>query len=185
VRRFWPLWLFLWAALNALFQAGDAFNLYVTLELLGLSAVALVALTGSGPALWGAMRYLLVSLLGSLAYLWASRCCITPTAPSISPCSASAPTAACPGGAAGRDDRRAVAQDGPVPVPRLVAARAWQRARAGQRAAFRAGGQGVVLPAAAALVHLHAGDQGLPILLGSLGAAAVFWGSIQALRQRA
>jgi formate hydrogenlyase subunit 3/multisubunit Na+/H+ antiporter MnhD subunit len=27
-------------------------------------------------------------------------------------------------------------------------------------------------------------DQGLPILLGSLGAAAVFWGSIQALRQR-
>ena len=69
VPRFWPLWLFLWAALNALFQAGDVFNLYVTLELMGLSAVALVALTGSGPALSGAMRYLLVSLLGSLSYL--------------------------------------------------------------------------------------------------------------------
>ena len=34
-RYFWPLWLFLWSALNALFLAGDIFNLYVTLELLG------------------------------------------------------------------------------------------------------------------------------------------------------
>ncbi len=67
--RFWPLWLFLWTALNALFLAADLFNLYVTLELLGLAAVALTALGGSGDALTGAMRYLLVSLLGSLAYL--------------------------------------------------------------------------------------------------------------------
>lgn len=66
---FWPLWLFLWAALNALFLSADIFNLYVTLELLGLSAVALVALAGSADALTGAMRYLLVGLLGSLAYL--------------------------------------------------------------------------------------------------------------------
>jgi formate hydrogenlyase subunit 3/multisubunit Na+/H+ antiporter MnhD subunit len=36
---FWPLWLFLWAALNALFLSADIFNLYVTLELLGLAAV--------------------------------------------------------------------------------------------------------------------------------------------------
>jgi len=68
-RHFWPLWLFLWAALNALFLSGDIFNLYVTLELLGLAAVALVALAGGADALTGAMRYLLVSLLGSLAYL--------------------------------------------------------------------------------------------------------------------
>lgn len=66
---FWPLWLFLWAALNALFLSGDAFNLYVALELLGLSAVALAALTGSAAALRAALRYLLVGLLGSLAYL--------------------------------------------------------------------------------------------------------------------
>lgn len=68
-RHFWPLWLFLWAALNALFLSADIFNLYVTLELLGLAAVALVALAGGADALSGAMRYLLVSLLGSLAYL--------------------------------------------------------------------------------------------------------------------
>ncbi len=66
---FWPLWLFLWAALNALFLSGDIFNLYVTLELLGLAAVALVALAGGADALTGAMRYLLVSLLGSLCFL--------------------------------------------------------------------------------------------------------------------
>jgi len=66
---FWPLWLFLWAALNALFLSADIFNLYVTLELLGLAAVALVALAGGANALTSAMRYLLVSLLGSLFYL--------------------------------------------------------------------------------------------------------------------
>ncbi len=66
---FWPLWLFLWSALNALFLSGDIFNLYVTLELLGLAAVPLVALSPSAEALPAAMRYLLVSLTGSLSYL--------------------------------------------------------------------------------------------------------------------
>jgi len=68
-RHFWPLWLFLWAALNALFLSADIFNLYVTLELLGLAAVALVVLAGGADAVTAAMRYLLVSLLGSLFYL--------------------------------------------------------------------------------------------------------------------
>lgn len=66
---FWPLWLLLWGALNALFLSGDAFNLYVTLELMGLSAVVLVALAGSVDALGGAMRYLLMTLTASLIYL--------------------------------------------------------------------------------------------------------------------
>ena len=66
---FWPLWMLLWAALNALFLSADLFNLYVTLELLGMAAVALVALAGGTNALGAAMRYLLVSLLGSLFYL--------------------------------------------------------------------------------------------------------------------
>lgn len=66
---FWPLWMFLWAALNALFLSGDIFNLYVTLELLGFAAVALTALSGEAAVLRAAMRYLLVSLSGSLLYL--------------------------------------------------------------------------------------------------------------------
>ena len=43
-QRFWPLWLLLWTSLNALLLSGDLFNLYVTLELLGIAAVALAAL---------------------------------------------------------------------------------------------------------------------------------------------
>jgi formate hydrogenlyase subunit 3/multisubunit Na+/H+ antiporter MnhD subunit len=68
-RHFWPLWLFLLASLNALFLSRDAFNLYVALELNGLSAVALVALAGGRAALGSALRYLFVSLTGSLLYL--------------------------------------------------------------------------------------------------------------------
>ena len=68
-KYFWPLYFFLLASLNALFLSADIFNLYVTLELIGFSAVALVALAGKGPALTAALRYLLVSLAGSLFYL--------------------------------------------------------------------------------------------------------------------
>ena len=67
--RFWPLWLLLWTALNALLLSGDLFNLYVTLELLGLSAVALASLGGKRAALEAALRYLLVGLLGSMMLL--------------------------------------------------------------------------------------------------------------------
>ncbi len=68
-RYFWPLFLFLWTALNALFLSADIFNLYVTLELLGFAAVTLVALAGRREALTAAMRYLFVSLSASLFYL--------------------------------------------------------------------------------------------------------------------
>ena len=66
---FCPLWLFLWAALNALFLSADIFNLYVTLELIGLASAALITLDGQRAALIAGMRYLLVSLLGSLFFL--------------------------------------------------------------------------------------------------------------------
>ena len=66
---FWPLWSLLLASLNGLFVSGDLFNLYVTLELLGLSAAALGALTGARAAVEANLRYLLVGLLGSMTYL--------------------------------------------------------------------------------------------------------------------
>jgi formate hydrogenlyase subunit 3/multisubunit Na+/H+ antiporter MnhD subunit len=69
MRAFWPLWLLLWAALNGLFLAGDLFNLYVMLELLGITAAALGALTGSRDAVSANLRYLLVGLLGSVTYM--------------------------------------------------------------------------------------------------------------------
>jgi len=67
--RFWPIWLLLIAALHALFLSADLFNLYVTLELLGLSAVALAALGAGRAAIEAALRYLTVGLLGSMAFL--------------------------------------------------------------------------------------------------------------------
>ncbi len=67
--RFWPLWWLLVAGLNAAFLSGDAFNLYVALEIIGLSSVALVALAGNVSAITAALRYALVGLLGSLCYL--------------------------------------------------------------------------------------------------------------------
>lgn len=67
--RFWPLWFFLWASINALFLSADLFNLYVTLELLSLSGATLMTLTNRPGALIAGMRYLLVSFLGSLMYL--------------------------------------------------------------------------------------------------------------------
>ncbi len=67
--RFLPIWFLLLAALNALFLSGDIFNLYVALELTGLAAVALTAMSGGRAALIAAMRYLFATLVGSMSYL--------------------------------------------------------------------------------------------------------------------
>jgi multicomponent Na+:H+ antiporter subunit D len=58
--RFWPLWLLLLVALNALF---------LSLELLTISAVALVAVSASNESLQAALRYMTLSLVGSLLFL--------------------------------------------------------------------------------------------------------------------
>lgn len=68
-QSFFPLWLFAWTGLNALLLSGDAFNLYVTLELTTLAAVALVATQCDRAALTSALRYLLFAVAGSLLYL--------------------------------------------------------------------------------------------------------------------
>ncbi len=68
-RAFWPLWLFLWGALNLAYVSSDAFNLYVAVELIGLAGVALIVVTGGRDGMVAAMRYLLAALLGSLGYL--------------------------------------------------------------------------------------------------------------------
>lgn len=65
---FWPLFFFAWLGLNALYLTRDLFNAYVALEVLGLASVALVALGGPG-ALVAAIRYVLVTLLGSMLFL--------------------------------------------------------------------------------------------------------------------
>lgn len=68
-RAFWPLWLFTLASMNALYVSADIFNLYVTLEILGISAVGLVLVGHGTGALVAGARYLLVAFAGSMAYL--------------------------------------------------------------------------------------------------------------------
>lgn len=68
-RFFAPLWLFLWSSLNGVFLSGDLFNLYVMLEILGLAAAAIVTLAVTGKATQAGMRYLLISLTGSMLFL--------------------------------------------------------------------------------------------------------------------
>lgn len=67
--QFWPIWLMMVVAINALLVSGDLFNIYVTIELLGLSAVGLTALSDNRAAVQAAIRYLGIGLLGSLVFL--------------------------------------------------------------------------------------------------------------------
>jgi formate hydrogenlyase subunit 3/multisubunit Na+/H+ antiporter MnhD subunit len=66
---FWIFLMALWAALNAAFLGADLFHLFVALELLTFAAVPLVSLDGSAKTLQAALRYLLFALLGSVLYL--------------------------------------------------------------------------------------------------------------------
>jgi multicomponent Na+:H+ antiporter subunit D len=66
---FWILLLAVWAALNTVFLGGDLFTLYVALELLTFAAVPLVCLDGRAETLAAALRYLIFALLGSVLYL--------------------------------------------------------------------------------------------------------------------
>ena len=66
---FWPLWMVLLSGLNALYLSTDIFNLFVTLEIVGLTAVGLTALAGTRQALDAALRYLIIGLVGSLMIL--------------------------------------------------------------------------------------------------------------------
>lgn len=68
---FWPLWMLLLSALSALFLSGDIFNLYVTLELMTLTAVGLIALAEGAATIQAAMRYLFAALTGSMFYFLA------------------------------------------------------------------------------------------------------------------
>lgn len=66
---FWILLMGIWAGLNAVFVSGDLFTLYVALEMLTFAAVPLVSLDGQADKLVAALRYLLFALLGSIFYL--------------------------------------------------------------------------------------------------------------------
>lgn len=68
-RWLWPLMGVLLSALTLIWLATDLLTLYVALEVMGLAAVGMLMLSGKAAALLAGMRYLLLALVGSLAYL--------------------------------------------------------------------------------------------------------------------
>lgn len=66
---FWILLLAIWSGLNAVAVGADLFNLYVALELLTFAAVPLVCIKGYDETIKAALRYMLFALLGSVLYL--------------------------------------------------------------------------------------------------------------------
>ncbi len=185
-RSFWPLWLFLWAACNALFVSSDLFNLYITLELITISAISLTALTNRPTALTAAMRYLLTGLAGSLAYLFGvallysaygtvdlSLLAVAMTSDTLSRSALALMSAGLllkaalfpfhfwlpPAHANAPAPVSAILSGLVVKAPLLILLRLW----------FDVFAEGVTMPPAS--------------LLGGVGAVAIIWGSLLALRQ--
>jgi hypothetical protein len=145
-QAFWPLWLILWSALNALFLSSDIFNLYVTLELMTFSAVALIGLAGRAQALVAAIRYLIAAMMGSLFYLLGVALIYSAYGTVCWQMLADAGAGRCGDAVRGfADDRGPADEDGPLSAAFLAARRPCQRTGAGQRAAFRPGAEGFVL----------------------------------------
>lgn len=182
---FWPLWLLLWTGLNALFLSADIFNLYVTLELIGLSAVALTALAGSQEALTSAMRYLLISLLGSLCYLLGVALLYHAFATVDLTLLAERMTAVPATWAS-----LGLMATGLALKTALFPLHFWLPAAHGSAAAPVSALLSALVVKASFYLLLRlwltlfeAFNPGVPDLLGLMGAAAVIWGSLQALRQ--
>ncbi|MHC1768118.1 MAG: complex I subunit 5 family protein [Verrucomicrobiia bacterium] len=185
-RYFWPLFLFLWTALNALFLSADIFNLYVTLELLGFAAVLLAALAGSREALAAAMQYLLVSLAASLFYLLGVALvyseCATVDIPLLATQAQSGPTLWV---------ALALMTGGLIAKAALVPMHFWlPPAHANAPAPVSALLSALVVKGAFYILvrlwfeafHVLL-TPGVGQIFGALGAAAILWGSIQALSQ--
>jgi len=189
-RFFAPLSLFLWAGVNGAYLSNDLFNLYVMLEIVGLSATALVTLAVTAKATEAGMRYLLVSLSGSMLFLLGiailyiahgtlsleELAALGPSGPGASVALAvmtvglAAKTALFPlhawlppAHAAAPAPASAILSALVVKVSFFILARLWLWV------------YGATLPGSGAGAALQ--------VLGVLGAAAVVWGSVLALRQ--
>jgi multicomponent Na+:H+ antiporter subunit D len=177
---FWPLWLALQGALNALLLSADLFNLYVTLELSTLAAIPLIALGGGTGALAAAIRYLMLAVLGSLLYLggvalhYAAVGTLDLVVAGVSPPAA-----------------LALMVTGLLVKAALVPLHAWlPPAHAAAPAPVSAALSALVVKAPLYVIirlwstTMSASDQAATgQVLGVLGAIAVLWGSVQALRQ--
>ncbi len=66
---FWPLWLLLLTGMNGVYLGTDVFNLYVMIEVIALAAVGLTVLSGTREAVRAGLEYMYASILGALLFL--------------------------------------------------------------------------------------------------------------------
>lgn len=67
---FWPLLLVLITGMNGAFLSSDLFNIFVTLEVAAAASVGLAVLSGSPAALRAGLNYLLAGLMGGILMLF-------------------------------------------------------------------------------------------------------------------
>jgi multicomponent Na+:H+ antiporter subunit D len=193
-RFFAPLWLLLWTSLNGLFLSGDLFNMYVMLEILGLSAAALVTLAVTPKATQAGMRYLVISLVGSMLFLLGvALLYIGYGTLSLETLAAAEPASGASGGLA--IWALAVMTAGLAAKTALFPLHAWlPPAHAGAPAPGSAILSALVVKGSFfIIVRLWlfvfgltvpgTGAGGALLVLGLLGAGAIVWGSLLALRQ--
>lgn len=180
---FWALAMLCWSGLIGIFLAGDLFNAYVSLEVLGLAAVGLVALGGKG-APKAALRYLVVAVVGSMLLLMAIGLIY-------------AATSTLDMQLAGQ---RLDPEDGRLPLvlvavgmglkAALVPMHAWlPPAHAGSPAAVSPLMSALVVKGAFYLLlrtwlDVFPTDHAVALALGVLGAFSVLWGSVMALTEK-
>jgi multicomponent Na+:H+ antiporter subunit D len=184
-RGYWPTWAALWASLHVLFLAGDLLTAYLMLELIGVTGAALVALGGDRPTVLAAARYFYAELVAStttlfgIALLWQR----TGTLAFAELATVDTGELALP---------VAIVTAGLLLKVPLVPLHGWlPPAHAFAPSAVSPALSAVVVKSAFAVlvrlwfvalpgvVTVHAAQ-----LLGVLGAAAVVWGSVNALRDR-
>lgn len=183
---FWTLWLFMWTSLNALFLTGDVFNVYVCLELVGISAVALVTLKGDPEALRAGARYLFASMLAAMTYLLGVALLYSSTG-QLDMEMLRATLTPGPGASTGL----ALMVSALVLKTALVPAHFWlPTAHASAPTPVSAALSALVVKGSYfAMLRLMLGVMppgflpGAGVLLGVLGSVAIIWGSLQALRQ--
>lgn len=185
--HFHALWLLLWGSLNALFLSGDLFNLYVALELVSLSAIPMVLLAGPGKTVQATLDYLHYALFGSLIYLAGVALVYAATGTlDLALIADRLPEAGVAGGFAA-----ACLVVGVLIKAAIVPFHAWlPEAHGGAPAVVSALLSALVVKSCVYLLlrlwaeplagmQAPAAAQGL----GALGAAAILYGSVQALRQ--
>lgn len=179
---FWPLWLLLLTGMNGVYLSTDIFNLYVMIEVIALAAVGLTVLSGTKHAVRAGLEYMYASILGALlflmgvgfVYLQAGRL-------DFAGLIASEPSGA-------MSAALALMLVGLLLKTALFPLHFWlPAAHANATAPASALLSGLVVKAALYIflrltTYMPLPDEILVTMIGALGAGAVLWGGVQALR---